>query len=81
MGIVILSLIGDGMLSIIIPIAEAITALDGVVKRVAPKKANRNPKIVPSSFFDLSKGRLILPKLFPKIGAIPSPRVSTAIEV
>lgn len=59
-----LSLIGDGMLSTIMPIAEAIMALNGVVNRVAPKKENRNPKIVPSSFFDLLKGRIIPPKSF-----------------
>ena len=78
-GISMLSLIGEGIDSINIPAVAAKKPLIGSMKNRVPRKAKKSPERVPSSFFDLLKGRRVLPNLLPKIDAELSPKVRTAI--
>jgi len=65
-GIAMLSLIGVGNDSTIIPVIAPMKALIGSMKKVAPRKAKMKPKIEPSRFFDLLNGYRVPPSFFPK---------------
>ena len=80
-GIVMLSLIGEGMASKSIPIKAAMKPFTGSMNIRVPRKAEARPIRVPSRLFDLLEGRTLLPSFFPKIVADPSPRVRTVMEV
>ncbi len=79
-GVTRLSSMGVGRHSASIPAAAATRAAKGLTDNVAPRNAQVNPQIVPSSFFFLLKKRGVFPKIFPKMQANPSPSVSTAID-
>ena len=76
-GIDILSLIGDGVASTIIPMLADMNPPIGSVKINVPKKAIKPPIMVPSKLFCLLNGTVRVPNLLPKIDAQPSPRVRT----
>jgi len=80
MGTVKLSLIGKGKASASIPMAAPIKAFDEGTYKEAPTKAIKNPKMDPSKCFPLLKGIMLLPRVFPKRAANPSPRATIAME-
>ena len=79
-GVTRLSSIGVGRHSASIPAAAATKAFKGITNNVAPRNAQVNPHIVPSSFFFLLKKSDVFPKILPKIHAKPSPSVTTAMD-
>lgn len=79
-GMIRLSLIGVGRHSTNIPAVALMNALIGSMKRVAPRKARVNPRIEPSRFLALLKGKRVFPSFLPNRVAAPSPSVSMAIE-
>ena len=79
-GMIRLSLIGVGRHSTSIPAKAPMKALMGSMNMVAPRKARVNPKIEPSRFLALLKGKRVFPSLLPNRLAEPSPSVSMAIE-
>ena len=79
-GVTKLSSTGVGRHSASIPVVAAIRAFKGLTNSVAPRNAQVNPQIVPSSFFFLLKKRGVFPKVLPKMQAKPSPSVSTATD-
>ena len=74
-GMVRLSFRGSGNDSISIPKAAAIKAIVGLTKIRDPKNAKIKPKMVPSRFFPLLKGRRCFPNFIQKMWANPSPNV------
>ena len=80
-GMIRLSSIGVGRLSISIPAIAVMKALVGSTKKVAPRKARMNPNIEPSRFLALLNGNGVFPNFLPNRDAEASPNVSMAIEV
>lgn len=78
-GAVKLSLNGSGKLSIIIAMVAPTSALNGLMKNAAARKAKKKPLNVPSKVFALLKGKMCLPNTLPKIEAVLSPTANTAI--
>ena len=75
-GIRMLSLMGNGMVSTIMPMIDAAMALEGDTKRREAAADRSIPATVPSSFLALLWGNTRLPNFFPTSRAVPSPRVS-----
>jgi hypothetical protein len=75
------SLFGEEKASASIPAVTATNAFEGLTKRTDPKRAQIKPHIVPSSVLLLLIKRGVFPKIFPKMLAELSPRVSIAIDV
>jgi len=79
-GVTKLSSMDEGRHSASIPEAAATRAFNGLTNNVAPRNAQVNPQIVPSTFFFLLKKRGVFPKILPKMQANPSPSVSTVMD-
>lgn len=78
-GTIKLSFNGNGRLSITMAVAAPASALNGLMKNAAAKKAKKKPISEPSRVFPLLKGSVFFPNIFPKIEAVLSPRANVAM--